>query len=586
MPEYTDQVNGEPPDEGQPDTRQYLPGTVELLHVKCGRTVFPASHYPKPNHSIVVRPLAGTPLTQANCAYWNTIAGGGTTQEANTAALAAYDAAIAVGPAVRVIANQFSPVLSLFSTATYTGVAGMMTDLSVEVQQSAILNYGSSGFGAGSPNAMGYTVPSYAGMPADPNLADIQANAESCAIATACHFHATGRIYGTGEEQGGTRGGPMFVKNFGIAKKTSGGEMCAYQFLPADAVSNTAPFQQETRAHNDTYTDLDPLQPSWGQMSCYNFNGVSACIIWAQFFIDKLLAECLNFTRHTSGPTRLYLPAWYRDDNESWIRRHFWHNVPFVNHENKTTFEDYNPATPNSYLGQPIPGYCYNRTILNHMFQADGVTELPRWNGEKIWAEKVGSVWTPRSFKDRFNAWTTKGLHNGTAPLPVVLSSNLDADATALGWEIQWYAFKRAFLDIWKQKAGYDLKASQYCVVKGATPYWEQGIYRISNFGWDEQELYCAIYQNTSGAFDINAGLIELARRRNLCANDSSIGSWHRIQPSGSSIAGFGRFDWLKKAWEYLRQTGVYRYNIFLERLEDQAPLYTAWQQFRSTLPQ
>lgn len=84
--------NAPPPDEGQPDTRVWIPTFIEMLHPNAGRIRFTPQFRPF-SLTIVTLPLEGTPEEQGTRAYWNTIAAGGIPSAANTAALAAYDAA-------------------------------------------------------------------------------------------------------------------------------------------------------------------------------------------------------------------------------------------------------------------------------------------------------------------------------------------------------------------------------------------------------------------------------------------------------------------------------------------------------------
>ncbi len=440
--------------------------------------------------------------------------------------------------------------------------------------------------GRGQPNSEGYTTPTYAGLPGSatgpggtPNAADYQTNAEMTAIACAINMHFRGMIRGSGEYAAGSRSGCLYIKHFGLQEHATDIDPCPHQFHPSDAYSGTAPALIETNCGDSSQSLMVLNNVSWTRFSPYNATGVAKAAQWAGWFIDKLLAECENFTRHSSGPCKLLLPEFFFDDNEGYLRDRHFHFVSSVNDANKASFVDYSPADPTHLLGQSIPGVVYRVNIKNMVRNASDTGDLPRFASEPIWAEYSKGQYIPKTFKDRWNQWIADGLITGSLPLPSTLSTALRYELNAFGQEILWYAIKRSFLDVWEAKAGYKLKALNYQAIKGPNDFSENWTYRYSNFLWDEQVLDCRISQGTAGSFDIAAGLAEAARRLSFCAPDVPIRATFRVKNIGEPTADFGDWAWAKALWKFLTPKGVTRYHWF--SYDDQTDaLRTAWQDF------
>ncbi|MGH7243358.1 MAG: hypothetical protein ACREJD_08065 [Phycisphaerales bacterium] len=446
--------------------------------------------------------------------------------------------------------------------------------------------------GIGNPNSLGYNVPTYVGLPSNPTEADIQEHAEMAAVATAIAWHWLGRHRGSGEFAGGQRSGALYIKNFGIQKTSPLISATPMQFHPSDAISATQPALIETLATtNESLTELANV--GWNRFSPYNAHGVGDSFTWSSYYYSKLFDLCENFTLHpASGPTQICHAEYYVDDNENWLRDRHFSLVSFVHDQNKAGFYDYNAGDPTHLLGYTIPAYpggvyVYRANIKNHILAADGVSELSRFGTEKIWSEMVGGTRVTRTLKDRWQRMIDAGIVNGTTPLPTSMSAALSNELNSLGREIQYEAIRRCNLDVAENFLGYRMKASQFSTIKGAAKFDEDGLYRHSNFGWDEQTLDLRLSQNGGTSrddFDIAAGLVEVQRRIDLCDTSMPIRAWFRVGSASSNIAGFGGWEWMKAAWALCHSRGIYNLHFFLERSQDTTPLQNAWLEFRATL--
>lgn len=493
-------------------------------------------------------------------------------------------------PIPRSAPGSGNPVLTLFSTFDWTHPLNF--EPSVHVQQTCDQVYTVQGApgGVGNPNSLGYTVPSYNGLPVDPDEADYTEHAEMTAVAAAIAIHWLGRHRGSGEFANGQRSGPLYIKHFGICSTLDGSDPTPMQFHPADAISGTQPALLETLASpNDALCDLASDGVGWERFSAYNANGVTKSFNWMSAFVNKYQELCENFTLHAaSGPTQLCYHDLYLDDNENWLRSQHFHLPAFVNDSNKATFHDYNPADPTHLLGYSIPGYAYLATMQNHVLQADGVSELTRFQNEPIWSELVNGVRTTRTFKQRFLRMISEGIISGTMPLDTANPLPLRNDLNSFGREIQFEAFRRCNTQVFQQVLGYTPRASQYLCFKGQPKFDEDGLYRYQNFGWDEQQVDMKFTQSGGSSpedFDVAAGLIEAARRLDLADPTVPIRVWCRISASNAGTRGWGRFTWMKALWRFCHDRGVYNFNFFLERQSDMTPLRTAWLEFRAALP-
>lgn len=488
-----------------------------------------------------------------------------------------------------------NPVLNLFSTYSWTHP--ILREPSVHLQQLVDQAYTvqSCPGGIGSPNALGYNVPLHAGpIPADATPEQIEEHAEMAAIATAVAMHWLGRHRGSGEFAGGDRSGPLFVKSSGITKAAPAGSATPMQFHPADALSATAPAQLETLVStNVSLTDLANV--GWNRFSPYNANGVAASFDWWIPYFTKLMDLCESFTLHPeSGETQLTYPEFFVDDNENWLRDRHFSLASFVHDENKANFVDFDPEHPNQLLGYTIPTpypagvYVYRSNIANHILQADGVSEQTRFAAEQIWSEIVGGTRVRRTFKDRWQRWIGNGVISGEIPLPATMPQQLLDELNSFGREIQFDAIRRCCLDPAEVILGYRMKASQFLEFKGAAKFDEQGLYRYSNYGWDEQQVDLRFTQPGGSSpedFDITAGLAEAQRRIDLCDPGLPIRAWCRISAEDAGAKGYGRFAWMKALWRYCHDRGIYNIHFLLTSESDMTPLRNAWLEFRDSLP-
>lgn len=141
-------------------------------------------------------------------------------------------------PIARTAPGPGNPVLTLFSTYSWTHP--ILREPSVHLQQLVDQAYTvqSCPGGIGTPNSLGYNVPSHAGsIPANATPEQVTEHAEMAAIATAVAMHWLGRHRGSGEFAGGERSGPLFVKSAGITKAAPAGSATPMQFHPADAIA-------------------------------------------------------------------------------------------------------------------------------------------------------------------------------------------------------------------------------------------------------------------------------------------------------------------------------------------------------------
>ncbi|MBS0187280.1 MAG: hypothetical protein JSS51_04380 [Planctomycetes bacterium] len=484
-------------------------------------------------------------------------------------------------PVSRRAPSSTNPHLYLLDTFGFSHP--MLRDPTVHVQTTGDLQhlYNSVPGGKGTPNSFGYTAPNYDGPPANPTAADLQTHAEHTARCVAINMHYRGMHVGSGEFAAGSKSGCLYLKGFGLCQAADDTDPCPIQFRPADAISGTAPALIETNCGTASLTSL--VNVPWSRFSPYHAQSVAKASAWAGWFCAELKRLCENFTLHSSGPARLTFPEIYIDDNEDCLRYQHFSLASFVNDANKASFVDYNAGSPNSLLGQSIPGYVYRTNIKNHILNAAGTGDLDRFATEPIWFDCGGPSFVPKTFKDRWQRWIAEGVFTGSTPLPVSMTDAQRFALNAFGQELYHHAFRTAFLNVWEQVFGFRLRATNYQCVKGADDFSEQWLYRHSNFGWDEQVVDWRISQGSASSFDITAGLAEAARRLAFCSRDLPIRATFRVKSIGTATADYGDWSWIKALWKFGVQNGVHCFHWFSYD-DQQDALAQAWREFRADI--
>jgi len=489
----------------------------------------------------------------------------------------------AITPVDRSPPSAANPHLYVFDTFGYSHPA--IRDPSVFSQTTCDLRYvyNSVPGGRGAPNSLGYMgSATYDGLPEDPDEDDFIENAIHAARCAAINMHYRGQHRGAGEEAVGSKSGSLYIKGFGLCKQATDIDPCPAQFALADSVSGTEPALIETNCQGASTMTLTNVP--WNRFSPYNANGVARSRAWALAFCTELKRLCDAFDLHPeSGVTRLCYPYAYMDDNEDYLRHTHFSIVSSVNDANKASFVDYNPAFPTLLLGQSIPGLVRRVDIRNMMFEADGVTELERFQNEKIWAVYSNGTYQEKTFKDKWTEWIARGVFT-SAPLPTSLTQTQINELNQFGQEIQFWAIYRAFVQPFQEVFGYTPLLSNYQAVKGTPNFSEQFLYRQPNFGWQQQIIDCRITQGSGDTFDTAAFLAEVQRRLDQADKDLPIHATFRVRGLSDTGVTFGTWETsAKPLWEYLTRRGVYHFRWYSPD-DQQDALYQAWKEFRASL--